>query len=279
MLLFSRQSRPCVRCDATVSSQCRQYWRRLGWADQPLLAGAELRSCQARPRPGDSPAVVSPPGLAASSPIGGMIVNCSLWFIIGKLNRTESCKSKTYQSLSLALISDVNVNSIAYTYFIHKLIKGILFTKIYKTFVWLSNNRYLDGLSPGVTAVAWWWWCTASPGSAWPRCSARWSWWAGSGTWPCNIPPNSNHLPCLSFVSPVLLWLSDSHRAGDQFRVDDGGEGGGGGEAGPGETRQAGPEELEVALELLRCEAGGGELTKLPQLRQLLQLREGGHCG
>ena len=39
----------------------------LDWADQPLLAGAELRSCQAQPRPGDSPAVVSSPGLAASS--------------------------------------------------------------------------------------------------------------------------------------------------------------------------------------------------------------------
>ena len=46
----------------------------LGWADQPRLAGAELRSCQAQPRPRDSLAVVSSPGLAASSSLGGIIV-------------------------------------------------------------------------------------------------------------------------------------------------------------------------------------------------------------
>ena len=36
-------------------------------------------------------------------------------------------------------------------------------------------------------------------------------------------------------LSPVLLWLSDSHWAGDNLGIDNSGEGGGGGEAGPGE--------------------------------------------
>ena len=40
------------------------------------------------------------------------------------------------------------------------------------------------------------------------------------------------------FFSPVLLGLSDGHRGGDHLGVDDGGEGGGGGEAG------SGPQEL-----------------------------------
>ena len=44
-------------------------------------------------------------------------------------------------------------------------------------------------------------------------------------------------------------------------------------------AREAGAEELEVALELLRAEGGGGELAQLRQLLQLLQLGEGRYCG
>ena len=147
--------------------------------------------------------------------------------------------------------------------------------KNYKTFVWLSNTRVWDE-NEMVSAQVWW----QPPGdSGVLRHKGRRDYCTQHGGRD-GLVPEHDPVTFLTVIqssrlslSPVLLWLSDSHCAGDHLGVDDGGEGGGG-EAGRGKPRQTGPKELEVALKLLRSEAGGGELTQLPQLRKLLQLRE-----